>query len=275
MKKRFGLLGFPINHSLSSFIHQELFKIKNFNASYSLFNIEERDLDDFLKGIDNLDGFNVTMPYKNIIYEKIKNKSETAKKFQTTNTIIKSNNEFKCYNTDNFGFLETLKHFEISLKNNTLLLGLGGAGKIVALNAIYSGSFLTVAVRPSSFLKAKNTLAHLIPNKFHKNFEIVNINKIPQKIYKTIVNATPIGMNTLKNHSPVSFKNLFGCKTAIDLIYSPKKTKFLLDAEKLKIKTINGLYMLIMQAIKANELFLNTKHKKDVIFKLYKTLNKI
>ncbi len=274
MEKRFGLLGFPINHSLSSLIHQELFKIKNSKATYNLFNVEEKNLDYFLKEINNLDGFNVTMPYKNIIYKKIENKSKTAKKFRTTNTVVKHNNKFKCYNTDNFGFLETLKHFEISLTNNTLLLGLGGAGKIVALNAIYSGSFLTVAVRASSFLKAKKTLKSLIPTKSHKYFEIVNIKKIPQKIYKTIVNATPIGMANLKDYSPISFNNLFGCKAAIDLIYSPKKTKFLLDAKKLKIKTVNGLYMLIMQAIKSNELFLATKHKKNVIFKLYKTLNK-
>ncbi len=275
MKKRFGLLGFPINHSLSSLIHQELFKIKNFDATYELFDIEEKNLNDFLKEINNLDGFNVTMPYKNTIYQIIKNKGKTAKKFQTTNTIVKYNNEFMCYNTDNFGFLETLKHFEISLTNNTLLLGLGGAGKIVALNTIYSGSFLTVAIRPSSFLKTEKTLKSLIPAKFHKNFEIVSINKIPNKIYKTIINATPIGMANLKDYTPVSFNNLFGCKTAIDLIYSPKKTKFLLDAEKLKIKTINGLYMLLMQAVKSNELFLNTKHKKDIIFKLYKTLKKL
>ena len=82
-------------------------------------------------------------------------------------------------------------------------------------------------------------------------------------------------MANLKDYTPVSFKNLFGCKAAIDLIYSPKKTKFLLDAEKLKIKTINGLYMLLMQAVKSNELFLNTKHKKDIVFKLYKTLKKL
>ena len=275
MEKHFGLLGFPIKHSLSPFIHHELFKIKHFKATYSLFNVKEKNLADFLKKIDKLDGFNVTMPYKNVIYESINNKNKTAKKFKTTNTVIKYNNEFICHNTDNFGFVETLKHFEISLKKNTLLLGLGGAGKIVALNALCSGSFLTIAVRPSSTSKVEKTLKSLIPEKFYKNFEIVDINKIPQKTYTTIVNATPIGMANLKNYTPVNIKNLLGCKTAIDLIYSPKKTKFLADAKKLKIKTINGLYMLIMQAIKSNELFSKTKHNKDTIFKLYKTLNKL
>ena len=274
MKKNFGLLGYNIKNSLSPYIHKSLFSILKVDANYNLFDLPPEKLKNFLENINNLDGFNVTMPYKNIMFNKIEKKDKTAKFFKTTNTIIKENSNFISYNTDYYGFIKTIEHFEIELNKNCLLLGLGGAGKIVAFSVMERGSFLTVAVRASSIERSKNVLFSFLPKKYNKKFEVVDIKKIPQKNYKTIINATPIGMNHLKNESPINFKTLFGCQNAIDLIYYPTKTKFLKMAKKLKIKTVNGLFMLIMQAKKTDELIFKTNFKNNSISKIYFSLLK-
>ena len=271
IKNSFGLLGFQIENSLSPYIHSQFFNLLGIKESYSIFNVPPENFTDFFKKIHNLKGFNVTIPYKDKVFEKIQNKSSTAKSFKTTNTVTKTKNQFICHNTDYFGFSKSLEHFEVEIKNNALLLGLGGAGKIVAKKFLNSSSFLTIAVRKNSISKAKKTLDSIIPDKNIKNFEVVDINKIPKKIYNIIINATPIGMPHL-NKMPIEKEFLFGCKTAIDLIYYPTQTKFLNMAKKLRIKTINGLFMLVAQAKKSDELFLEVNFKKDYIFLVYKKL---
>lgn len=276
MKKMFGLIGFPVNKSFSQIIHNELFKICKNNAEYFLLNIPPNEIGSFKKKYENFSGFNVTMPYKNQMFNVTTPIDNTSKKTKTVNTILKTkNNEYLGYNTDYYGFFKSLKVFNICLKSNVLLLGLGGAGKIVALYAILTGCFLTVAVRKNSIEKAKLTLNIILPKKFNKKFEVVDIEKIPQRVYETIVNATPIGMHQIKNKAPVQIEKFYGTQNAVDLIYNPYETLFLKTAKKLKIKTVNGLYMLIFQAIKANEMFSQTKFKKNVAFKLAKEVKKI
>ena len=274
MKKNFGLLGFQIQNSLSPQIHKKFFELKNVKANYSIFNIPKEKFEDFFKEIDKLDGFNITTPYKDKVFAKFEKKSQVAESLKTTNTVVKEKNHFICHNTDYYGFLESLKHFEIKLKKNILLLGLGGAGKVVAKRSINSGCFLTIAVRKNSISKAENSLRSIISKKKINHFEIVAIEKIPNRIYNIIVNATPIGMSHL-DKNPIKEKFLVGCSAAIDLIYYPTETKFLKAAKKLKIKTVSGLFMLISQAKKANELFLKTKIKKDYVFKIYKQIKNI
>lgn len=276
MKNLFGLIGFPVNNSFSQIIHNELFKICKNNAEYFLLNIPPNEIGSFKTKYKHFSGFNVTMPYKNKMFNLTTPNDYISKKTKTVNTILKTkNNEYLSHNTDYYGFTKSLEVFNICLKANVLLLGLGGAGKIVALYAILKGCFLTVAVRKNSIEKAKLNLIKIIPKTFEKNFEIVDIKNIPQKVYKTIVNATPIGMHHIKNKTPIQIEKFYGTSNAIDLIYNPYETLFLKTAKKLKIKTVNGLYMLILQAIKANEMFSQTKFKKHVAFKLAKEVKKI
>ena len=276
MKKMFGLIGFPVNKSFSQLIHNELFKICKNNAEYFLLNIPTNEINSFKTKYEHFSGFNVTMPYKNQMFNLTTPNDYTSKKTKTVNTILKTkNNEYLSYNTDYYGFIKSLEVFNICLKSSVLLLGLGGAGKIVALYAILTGCFLTVAVRKNSIEKAKLTLNIIIPKQFNEKFEIVDIKKIPKKVYKTIVNATPIGMHHIKNKTPIQIEKFYGTSNAVDLIYNPYETMFLKYAKKIKIKTVNGLYMLIFQAIKANEMFSQTKFKKHVAFKLAKEVKKI
>ncbi len=275
MQQMFGLLGFPVNGSFSQLIHNRLFEICKKNAKYFLLNTPPDKINDFRKEYKNFSGFNVTMPYKNTMFNLTTPNDYISKKTKTVNTILKNpNNEYFSYNTDYYGFFKSLEVFNINLQGTVLLLGLGGAGKIVALYSVLKGCNLTVAVRKNSFEKAKHALSEIIPEKFNKKLKIVDIKNIPQKVYRTIINATPIGMHHIKNNMPIEKQKLFGCLFAIDLIYNPYETQFLKAAKKFKIKTVNGLYMLLFQAIASNQMFSKTKFKKEVVFKLAKEVKK-
>ena len=267
-EKTFGLLGFPLSHSFSALIHNTIFKIHNKNYSYILLETPTNKIKTFLENNQNLSGFNVTMPYKNYIYSLIKNRDETASFFKTTNTILKEqNNSYKCYNTDYFGFVQTLKFFNVNFKGKILLLGLGGAGKIVATTAIQNKANLTVAVRKTSKEKATKTLKELFTKNFNENFKVVDLNQIPKEKFNIIVNATPVGMSPNTKEMPLN-QAFLDCETAIDLIYNPSETLFLKSAKKLGAKTINGLMMLIFQAVASFKIFTNSNLKDTETLKL-------
>ena len=277
MENKFALIGQNIKHSLSPFIHNEIFKYtKNFNSSYTLLELAPNEIEKFISYSKIYNGFNVTMPYKTYMYEKIKNIDYNAKMFKSINTITKlKDGSFKGYNTDSYGFLKSLSHFKINLKNNILLLGLGGAGRTIAVTAALYNCKLTVAVREKSIKKTYKILQEIIPEKKLKNIKLVDIKNIPVKNYNITINATPIGMLKNFNNMPITPNLLRYCKNAVDLIYAPKETKFLKIAKKFNIKSINGLYMLLMQAVKSNEIFTGTKIKSDVVTKIYRKLKKI
>lgn len=271
MTKQFALIGYPISHSLSPLIHNNIFKLKNFKGTYSLLPIKKNELDFFLKTNTKYEGFNITMPYKNYIFEKSFKKDEISKMFKAANTaIVKKNKKLSCYNTDYYGFLKSLSHFDVKLSGNALLLGLGGAGKVVALISLKSGCNLTVAVRKASISKAKDILKNL--TNIENNINIVDISKIKPIGYDIIINATPIGMTPNENETPIKKELLFKTKVAIDLIYSPKETVFLKDCKALNIKTVNGLFMLIFGALRSNDIFTKTNLKKNDIQTLFEKI---
>ncbi len=265
-EKTFGLLGFPLSHSFSALIYNIIFKLYNKNYKYLLLETPPEKINSFIKTQQNLDGFNITMPYKNYMFSLINNGDKTSSFFKTTNTVLKREGSYKCYNTDYFGFLQSLKFFNVNFKGNILLLGLGGAGKIVATEAILKKANLTVAVRRASLKKATKTLNSLFSENFNENVKIVDLYSIPKEKYGIIVNATPIGMSP--NTKETLLNEFFGCETAIDLIYNPKETLFLKKAKKHGVKTINGFMMLIFQAIKAFEIFTNSSFKETETLKL-------
>ena len=241
----YGLLGEKLGHSFSPQIHALLG-----DYEYRLFEKQKNELDDFFKN-RNWDGINVTIPYKKAVIPYLNRLSPSAEKIGSVNTIVaKKDGTLTGYNTDYDGFSYLIDISGISAENKKcLVLGSGGA------------SLTVIAV-----LKDK------------KAREIVNISRSGENNYENIdrhfdadiiVNTTPVGMypNNLKSALSLDgFKNLSG---VLDIVYNPQKTKLILDAEKRNIKALSGLSMLVAQAKRAAELFLNTKipdSKNDEIY---------
>jgi shikimate dehydrogenase len=246
---KFALIGKKLGHSYSKFIHESLLM-----DHYDLIEIDKMSK---LKEL-SLDGFNVTIPYKTAIIPYLDQMDDISKMTKAVNTVIKKDNQLFGYNTDYYGFEKMMDFYHIDVYNQSvIILGNGSSSRTVEL-----------------YLKNKKakTIQKLVRHKKNDSEDYFQ-NQSQYSDYKIIINTTPVGMYpNEKEDSLINFYNFPKCKVVIDLVYNPYRTKLLLDAEKFKIKAINGLYMLLMQAKKTEEILFNQVISKDLINETYKSM---
>lgn len=233
---RCALIGKKLSHSFSPEIHRHLA-----DYSYSLVELEENEIEGFLKGCD-FDALNVTIPYKKTVLPYLDALSDEAKRIGAVNTVIKDKNGALIGdNTDYYGFLHTVKSSGIeAYGKKVLILGTGGASLTAKAVLHDLGAKEIVFVSRSGEINYENVYSRCADA-------------------EVIVNCTPVGMFPNNGASPISLEGFTTCTGIIDMIYNPAKTALLLDAERLGIKHINGLSMLVAQAKRACELFLGEK----------------
>ena len=240
-----GLLGKKLSHSFSPQIHGELA-----DYSYSLIELSEDEVGRFLKG-GNFDALNVTIPYKKTVMPYLDEISDKARRIGAVNTITKTKSgTLRGDNTDYYGFWHTVETSGIAIKNQkVLILGTGGAS-----------------------LTAKTVCEDMGAEEitFVSRSGETNYENVYEKCADTevIINCTPVGMYPKNGISPIVLEKFKNCKGVIDMLYNPAKTELLISAEKLRIKCVNGLTMLVAQAKKACELFLDQKISDDEIGKI-------
>jgi shikimate dehydrogenase len=250
MKKTFGLLGEKLGHSFSPLIHSYLG-----DYEYPLYEISPGILDRFMTK-RNFDGINVTIPYKQAVIPYCASLSAEALTIGSVNTIIKDENgSLHGHNTDYYGFSVMLERGSINPKGKkVLVLGDGGSARTVraVLNGLGAREIVTVSRRGEN---------HYDNISRHHDAEI-------------IVNTTPVGMYPDNGNSPLRLDG-FGRLTGVaDLIYNPKRTKLLLEAERIGIPCVNGLSMLVAQAEMAGQLFLNSPARPELIDKILSAIHK-
>lgn len=249
---RYGLIGFPLSHSLSPEIHQQFG-----NHSYKLHPLTPKELPAFLQKRSFL-GINVTHPYKTAVIPYLDELDPTAQAIGAVNTIVQKENHLIGYNTDAYGFLHTLQRHGISLNHQTILLlgGSGGAAKAVSfiIKKYFSAQLFSVSRTPKS-----GELSYEDCLLYHRDATV-------------IINATPVGMEPLSHASPIDLAPFSHCQIVIDLIYRPQKTILLKQADAQSMYSINGLDMLLAQAKKAHELFFGETIIDDVLFSIEQSL---
>ncbi len=260
--KKFGLIGEKLGHTFSPIIHKEILNNINVSGEYGILEFDRScvsNIVDILKN-RNYNGANVTIPYKTDIMQYLDEISDEAKKIGAINTIHFLENKTIGYNTDYFGFGMLLNYHNIDIKNKSaLILGTGGASRAVTQyledNYIKSIQFASTNVESS-----KNKYAGY---KIH-SYEKLN------ELEKTdiVINCTPVGMFKDKDNTPISKENLNKFDVAVDLIYNPLETTFLRQAREQGLKTANGLYMLVAQAVKSQEIWNNTTIDNEIIDKI-------
>ncbi|WMJ79800.1 shikimate dehydrogenase [Clostridium sp. MB40-C1] len=267
MRNLYGLLGEKLSHSFSPEIHSEIFKEIGVDGYYHLFNVENKDLKNAVFGAKALkiSGLNVTIPYKVEVMKYLDSISREAEKIGAVNTICFKDGKLKGYNTDYYGFGMMLDKFNISLKNKRVfILGTGGAARAVLQYIIDNGvKEINVVSRNKENLKEKFKEFNVIS---YKDLESVDKGDI-------VVNSTPCGMYPNLNDSPINRSTISKFKVAVDLIYNPKETLFLKYAKEEGLKIVNGLYMLIGQAVKAEGLWNGIKMDNKVVDKIYEEIN--
>jgi shikimate dehydrogenase len=244
MENTYGLLGKKLSHSFSKKYFSEKFKTLSIEDSeYLNFEINEIDLiKKIVSDYPNLKGLNVTIPYKESVINWLDELSEEVKIIGAVNTIKveRVNNKpfLKGYNTDAYGFAQSIKPFLDYNHQRVLILGNGGAAKAVKYVLNNLGiDYIVVSRNPDM---TKNELAYS------------DLNEYAISQYKFIINTTPLGMYPNENDFPnIPYSGISNLHLCVDLIYNPEKTIFLQKSEIQGAKILNGLTMLIMQAEKA------------------------
>lgn len=246
----FGLLGRKLGHSLSPEIHAKLC-----DYEYKLYPTEPENLDEFFSN-KALKAFNVTIPYKIEAFNRCAERSETAEKVGSVNTVVRRpDGTLFGDNTDYFGFSYMAKKCGCDFKGKkVLILGSGGASLTVRHVANDEGARETVVVSRSGEDNYENISRHYDAD--------------------IIVNTTPVGMYPNNGERLIDLSKFTKCKKALDLIYNPARTVFLLDAQRLGIDCINGLYMLVAQALRAAEIFTDKKIPLEKIDEIYEEIIK-
>ena len=248
----YGLVGSTLKHSFSKEIHNFLG-----NKDYNLY--EVNSIEEFIKN-QEFDGINITIPFKTDIIPYLDEIDDISRETYSVNTVVKKHGKLYGYNTDYYGLKSLLGYNKIKIKNqNILILGNGSVSKTVLklMNDLQAKS----VIRLVRNIKSKSD---------HHFSEYINFSN-----YDVIINTTPVGMYPNNDDDLLIDLSVFTkLKVVIDLIYNPLRTKLLVEAKKLNIKVVNGLYMLIMQAVNAHELFFNKKIPLNIVNKLYRKIYK-
>lgn len=256
---KLGVIGSPVAHSLSPVIHNHVISELGLSYIYLAFDVGCGNAKKFMEAapLMGVTGFNVTMPHKRDIFEAVGETLGDAKAAGSVNTAVLKGDKWLGYSTDGDGFGLSLAEKGIGLKDKRLMvLGAGGASRAVILNAMKSGAkSVTIFNRSAGRARAlaEETGAGyggFTNEELSRGFEEADI----------VINSTPLGMHGIP-YNFESFGFLDSKKEAIvcDLIYNPFKTELLDYAESRGHFTVNGLGMLIYQAILSLELFTGTK----------------
>ena len=246
-----GLLGEPVNHSISPLIHNFSFQHLNLDYVYLCFQINEKTLEDAVKGLRILDvkGFNLTMPNKNKILSYLDSLSPAARLIGAVNTVENKNGNFIGHNTDGIGFMQSVKEQNIDMKNQTMtLLGIGGAATAICAQAALDGvNTIHIFSRPnSSHLPRIKTLQENLEKEttckifIHNLFDKQDL-KSSVKDSSLLVNATSVGMAPHTEDCIIEDNSIFHKHLAVaDIIYNPWETTLLKKAKAEGCKAFNG-----------------------------------
>ena len=262
IKKKFGIIGKPLSHSLSPLLHNFWFKKYNVSGYYSLIEIEPSEIEGAIKKIRNKEllGVNVTVPYKQAVIPFLDLIIDDAKETSSVNTIsINKDGKIVGNNTDVYGleqgFINKLDNQNLD-QNKVLILGAGG----VAPSVIYALSKKEIKQIFISNRTAKKTEG--IKKKF-PYVEIVdwkNIEEVAENM-DVIINATSLGLKSLNNFEQ-KFERIKLNLVYYDIIYNPDETTMIKNFKKKGAKTFNGLEMFMYQGQKS--FFIWNKIKPDI-----------
>ncbi len=268
--KIYGVLGYPVKHSLSPAMHNAAFKALKIPAEYRLFEIPPQDLDRFFASLveNNILGLNVTIPYKEKVLTYLDKVSESAGLIGAVNTIKVSTQGLEGFNTDAEGFL---KHLTEDLRfnpanKNIAIIGAGGAARAIAVS-LAQAKPNTLNIYDVDAARLSNLVDSL-----KANFKTLTIHparsiaELKIKECELLINATPVGM---KADDPclVDADLMHTDLLVYDIIYNPKQTSLLKKAKEKGAKISNGLGMLLYQGMSSFQIWTGKTPPKEIMQK--------
>ena len=275
-----GLLGDPVEHTMSPLIHNTLSDIVGLNNVYVPFHTRSENLESAVKGAYalNILGLNVTVPHKYEVMKYLSAIDEGGQAIGAVNTLVRTENGYKGYNTDLLGLLREVRSYGVELDGqDVIILGAGGAAKAVAYMCVSNGAG-HVYILNRTVAKAQAIADHM--NDFFGNqsmtaMSIQDYHKLPEKKY-IVFQSTSKGLyphsDEVVIEDPAFYKLI---SVGIDLIYKPFCTGFMSLCRQAGAKSYNGLKMLLYQGIIAYELWNDITIDEETADEIYrKLLNK-
>jgi len=257
MDQIFGVIGYPIAHSMSPDMHNDAFRHLGIKATYLPFAVRSTDLQDAVKGMKaiGIQGFNVTIPHKTGIIPFLDRIDPLAEAIGAVNTVKLEDGEYVGYNTDGLGFVKGLKeklHTPL-MDQKVLIIGAGGAARGIYYSLLQEGA-LDVDIANRTISRGEELIIGKSPQ---VNSSVFSIDEAERKLseYTLIINTTSIGMHPNVDKTPLMVENIRPQALVSDIIYNPLQTKLLKDAEQYGAMTQNGIPMFVYQGALAFQLW--------------------
>lgn len=251
--KKFAVIGHPIGHTMSPFIHTRLFALSGIDAEYTKLDIAPENLaQEYQKTLLKLDGYNITIPHKQNIIPLIDGIDSKAKMYGSVNTVANRDGIAKGYTTDPDGFLKALDASGIVLSGRVVILGCGGVARTMAYEVALKNLPVLFAVRIED-VKIAESLCEEIKNTISgAKADYCTIPQLEGDI-DVLVNATPIGMFPRVEAQPVSDEIINKSANVFDAVYNPLETVLIKKAKANGANAVGGMSMLVWQAVVSHE----------------------
>lgn len=273
-----GLIGNPVEHTLSPVIHNTLAGACNINMAYLPFFVEKEGLEAAVKGAYSLNmlGMNVTVPFKRAVIPYLHEVEPLAAAMESVNTLVRTKEGFKGYNTDMSGLFRAMGEDNVRLEGeDVIVIGAGGAGRAVAYLCAAKGAG-SVTILNRSKEKAK-MVAEEVNRKTGRDcvcaLGLDETHRLSGSGYLAI-QATSVGLFPDSERAAIEdFKFYRKIHTGYDLIYRPAQTRFMILVGQAGGRAFNGLKMLVYQGIEAFELWNGVRVTKGEASQIYKLLS--
>jgi len=259
--KRFALLGEPLGHSLSPTLHKAIYRqLEIDDASYRAIELPQERLKSFFSGfrVGGFDGVNVTIPHKADVISLLDEVDSKAKVLNAVNCVNRTGNKLTGYNTDILGFAYSLRQNDVEVEGqNFLVVGAGGSAQAVGA-VLAEGEAKSVQIinrTPERAEQLRDTI-HAINQSVDVTILADAADDSVAQQAQCIINTTSLGMSPDVGDSPLAKGFFDDTKTVVDLIYNPQQTEFLKLAEKQGARTVNGIQMLVAQAVYSVEIWM-------------------
>jgi len=255
-----GLIGYPLSHSLSPRIHESALAAVSLQGEYLLYPVAPGDIGGLAvltmrMRAGELQGLNVTIPHKQAIMSLMDELTACSQAIGAVNTVTVHDGKLIGHNTDAPGFQSDLAKFlrNTAAQKKALVLGAGGAARAVVYALLRDGWKVALAVRRADLSQARALIESFEPQAGAKSMDLLllesgDLDRLGNGL-ELIVNATPIGMFPDSEHSPWPQGCPFPKGAAVyDLVYNPRQTRLVRDAQAAGLRAKTGLGMLVEQA---------------------------
>jgi shikimate dehydrogenase len=272
--RQFGLIGWPVGHSVSPAMHNAAFAHQKMNSYYGAYPVAAEDLKAALDGIRALGfgGVNVTIPHKEAVLPLLDEVAPTARQVGAVNTIAVRGGRLIGYNTDGWGFVSSLEEAGVRpARLHAVVLGAGGASRAIALHLAMAGAAaVTITNRtPERAERLARDLSAIVPDvPVHSAEAGTRAEREALMEAGLVVNCTPLGMHgEHQGRSPVADINLLPQQAVVyDTVYTPMETRLIKEAKLRGLRTVGGLGMLVHQGACAWEYWFGRRGPVSVMY---------